>query len=122
MALPRLEVNLEDPLPLMGLIPTSDHLTRLPHLGSCRAQCCPLSHLRRHIIEVILLHLALMAPRHLGSPINLPLLRHPRLRRIDQHIYPLVLLAPSLLAQEEAVGREIIDKLPVNPTPMPAEG
>lgn len=121
MALPHLEDNLEDPLPLMGLIPTSDHLTRLPHLGSCRAQCCPLSHLRRHIIEVILLHLAFMAPHHLGFPTNLPL-RHPRLRRIDQRIYPLALLALFLLAREEAVGRETIDKLPVNPTPMPAEG
>lgn len=93
---------------------------RDPHLGSCQAPCYLVNHLRNHIIEVILPHPVSTVRHRLGSRTNSPL-RRSRSHRIDQHIYPLVLLDLFLLVREEAVDRETTAKPLVNPTPMLSE-
>ena len=89
-----------------------------PRLDSCLVPCYLSSHPRNNIIELILLHLVPMVPHHLGSRTSPPFLRLLHSRRIDLHICLPDLLGLFLLALEEVVDRETIDKLLVNPTPI----
>lgn len=97
----------------MDLTPISHLPTRDLRQDSCLACLLP-SRLRNHIIEVILPHLVLTAPHHLGSRTShLRLLLSPRTGR---HIYLPGPLDRCLLGVEEVVGGETTGKPPVHPT------
>jgi len=115
MVLHHLEDSSEAPLQPMDSTPTSHLLIQDPRQDSCLAPCSPPSHLRTHIIEAIIPHLVLTAPRHPGSRTS------PRLRlllspRTGRHIYLPGPLVRCLLGLEEVVGGETTGKLPVYPT------